>query len=178
MHSVVWLFSGIIGGGSLLKLIDYLIAYQNERREQRREHRAERNEERASRSEEMAHEKDRPRFEIKVTKGETSHTNVPAVSTKIISLGSLPLTINKGKISIQTRKCPKGVQDKDLSSRDIGPSAPIIEEIRLPEKFVNSEGTAKERFITVVVDFSYRVEHETDEHSYHEDVPQEITGWY
>ena len=45
----------------------------------------------------LSHEKDKPRFRIELAIVPTAHSSVPAAVVKILSLGSLPITINQGR---------------------------------------------------------------------------------
>jgi hypothetical protein len=154
LHAVLWIFPVVVGGGLVLTLIDYLIAWGNERREQRRELREQRSEERERRSEETAHEKERPRFRVDVTVVEGTHTDVPAARVEIRSLGGLPLTIDDGKVFIHSKQHPEHVETEQLKGRKIGPNAPIEVKFPLPEKLVNPHGVGKPD-VQVVSDFSY-----------------------
>src|SRR5713101_7970107 len=58
-----WFVAAIVGSGMLLKIIDYLLAWAKEKREQR--------------SAKTAYEKDRPRFRIDITIVPTAHSAVP-----------------------------------------------------------------------------------------------------
>lgn len=118
-------------------------------------------------------EKDRPRFRVDPSKGETAHSNIPAVVVKILSLGSLPLTIHEGQVFVQTGRYPAGIQHQKLSDTQISTSYPIEVEIPLPEKYVNSPGI-REKSIQVVVDFSYGKNKER----YRETKTVDIPNWY
>jgi hypothetical protein len=135
-----WFLSGLVSGGLLLRIIDYLVAWKKERREQR--------------SAQLAHEKDRPRFRIDISKVPTSHSNVPAARVEILSLGSLPLTINEGEVFIETDQRPEHVESRQLNGREISALSPIVFEFPLPEKLVNPHGVGKP-VVKVVCDFSY-----------------------
>ena len=75
--------AGFVSGGLGLRLIDYCIAFARERREQK--------------DRKLSHEKDKPRFRIELAIVPTAHSSVPAAVVKILSLGSLPITINQGR---------------------------------------------------------------------------------
>jgi hypothetical protein len=134
-----WVLVGILGGGLLFRLIDYLIAWVRERREQK-----------ASKT---AHEKNRPRFRVDVTIVPTNHAAVTAAVVKILSLGSLPLTINQGKVFICSSDYPEAVETKKLDGCEIGPLCPIETRFPLPPKFINPIGDRKPE-IKIVGDFS------------------------
>ncbi len=76
--------SGLLMGGLVFKLVDYLILWAKEKREQRTLN--------------IAKEKDRPRFQVNITIDETGHSELPTVVVKILSLGCLPLTTNQGYV--------------------------------------------------------------------------------
>jgi len=131
---------GALSGGFGLKLIDYTIAWIKERREQR--------------SHKTAHEKDRPRFRIDVVIVPTSHALVPAAIVKILSLGSLPLTINKGEVFIEASHYTERVESYKIGKREISPIHPIEFTFSLPQKLVNPSGIGPP-FIKLVCQFSY-----------------------
>jgi hypothetical protein len=93
-------------------------------------------ERRAQKTAKTAHEKDRPRFRIDVTKTKSDHA-IPAFVVKILSLGSLPLTINDGEVSIKTEHYPEGVQTEKLDGREISSVCPIEISFPLPSKFTD-----------------------------------------
>jgi hypothetical protein len=125
-------------GGSLLAIIGYLIAWKKERREQQ--------------AAKTAHEKDRPRFDVNVTILKTSY--IPDAIVKILSLGSLPLTINYGEVFIEASHCPERVQTEKLSGREIGPVIPIEFKFPLPNKLMRPSGI-REPKIELICQFSY-----------------------
>lgn len=86
-HSSFWLLvvPAFITGGLFLKIVELLIAWAKERREQQ--------------SRKTAHQKDRPRFRIDISI--VPHTSASSAVVKILSLGSLPLTIKHGEIFIE-----------------------------------------------------------------------------
>jgi hypothetical protein len=131
---------GLVSGGLGIKIIDYLIAWKKERREQQ-----------AAKTE---HEKDRPRFRVDVTKTETSHAAVPAFIVEIFSLGGLPLTIDDGKVFITSDDQPERVQTEKLGGRVISPSAPIKLKFPLAHKYTNPLSGRKPA-IEMVCQFSY-----------------------
>lgn len=140
LHSTEWFLSGFVGGGALLRVIDYLIAWRNERREQHRE--------------QTAHEKDMPRFRVEIAVVKGTHAHIPTARVEILSLGSLPITINDGEVFIESNQRPEHVQTEQLKGRKIAPNAPIVVEFPLPEKLVNPQGVGKP-VVQVVSDFSY-----------------------
>jgi hypothetical protein len=140
MAPLAWFASGLASGGMLLRLIDYLIAWRKEKREQR--------------SAKTAHERDRPRFRIDVSIVPTLHTAVPAAIVKILSLGSLPLTINDGEIFIEASHYPERVQPQKLDGREITPVCPIEFKLPLPLKLINPSGI-REPVVKIVCNFSY-----------------------
>jgi hypothetical protein len=123
LHIANWfsLLAAFVAGGFVFKLIDYLILWAKERREQR--------------SQETAHEKDRPRFRVDVTT--ISHSSASKAIVEILSLGSLPLTIKHGEIFIEASHYPEREQVHRLDSREIGPFSPIKVELWLPLKLIN-----------------------------------------
>jgi hypothetical protein len=153
-HPLEWFLSGFASGGFALRIVDYVIAWIKERREQRREKREERNEQREQRSEEATHEKDKPRFRIDVTVVKGTHAHIPAARVEILSLGCLPLTINDGEVFIESDQHPEQVQTEQLKGRKISSNAPIVFEFPLPEKLVNPQGVGKP-VVQVVSNFSY-----------------------
>jgi hypothetical protein len=150
---------GLLGGGMIFKLLDYLIAWRREKRDQK--------------TIEVAQEKNRPRFRVDVSKGKTTHAVVPALVVKILSLGSLPIAINDGQIFIYTGKHPEGIKHQNLSNTQVSSVAPIVFEIPLPEKDVNHPGV-REKSIQLVVKFSYGIQKER----YEETKQVEIANWY
>ncbi|HTU33561.1 MAG TPA: hypothetical protein VMF66_07135 [Candidatus Acidoferrum sp.] len=163
-HPLEWFLSGFVSGGFALRIVDYLIAWIKERREQRREKREERSEQREQRSEETTHEKDKPRFRVDVSIVKGTHTNVPTARVKILSLGSLPITINDGEVFIESNQRPEHVQPQQLKKSEITALAPIVFDFSLPEKLVNPQGVGKP-VVKVVCDFSYG----KDRSRYHEE---------
>jgi hypothetical protein len=140
MNSWEAFIAGNVTGGMGLKLIDYLIAWARERREQK--------------SSKTAHEKDRPRFRVDTSKVPTAHAGVPAVRMKILSLGSLPITINEGEVFIEAEHYPERVQSHQLKRREISPACPIEIEFPLPPKITDPSGI-REPQIKLVCEFSY-----------------------
>jgi hypothetical protein len=132
--------TGLITGGLVFKLIDYLIAWQKERREQK--------------GSKTSHEKDRPRFRIDITKVPTDHALVPAAVVKILSLGSLPLTINRGEVLIEASHYPEGVQSYQLRNEEISSIHPIEFQFSLPSKLTHPVGIG-EPTVKMVCKFSY-----------------------
>jgi len=131
---------GLITGGTLLKIVEFLIAWRKERREHK--------------SAKTAHTKDRPRFRIDITKVPTSHAAVPAFIVKILSLGSLPLTINNGEIFIKAEHYPERVQTEKFNHREISPIAPIEFKFPLPPKITDPQSGGKPK-VEMVCQFSY-----------------------
>jgi hypothetical protein len=116
-------FLGAIGGGFLIKLLELLIAWAKEKREQH--------------SSATSHEKDRPRFRVDVAITPSPHAAVKTAVVKILSLGSLPITINHGEVFIEASHYPERVEPKKLDGREIGPVSPIEFNFSLPEKLIN-----------------------------------------
>jgi hypothetical protein len=131
---------GFVSGGVGIKIIDYLIAWAKERREQK--------------AAKITHEKDRPRFRVDVTKTETSHAAVPAFVVEIFSLGSLPVTIDDGEVFITSDDHPERVQTEKLSGRVISPSAPIKIKFPVPQKYT-SPLSGRKPAMEMVCKFSY-----------------------
>jgi hypothetical protein len=129
-----------MSGGFTLKFFDYVIAWVKERREQK--------------SRKTAHEKDRPRFRIDITKVPTNHAAIPAFIVKILSLGSLPLTINKGEVFIKAEHYPENVQTEKLDGCEIGPLCPIELKFPLPPKITNPLSGGKPK-VEMICQFSY-----------------------
>jgi hypothetical protein len=132
--------SGLITGGVLYKIIDYGIAWVKERREQK--------------SAKTSHEKDRPRFRVDITKTEGPHPGIPAFVVKILSLGSLPLTINNGEVFIKAEHYPEHVQTEKLNGRVISPHSPIEFKFPLPLKITDPLSGGKPA-VQMVCQFSY-----------------------
>ena len=141
-HSSFWLIAipAFITGGMFLKIIELLMAWAKERREQR--------------SRKSAHEKDRPRFRVDVAIVPTDHASVPAAIVEILSLGSLPLTINNGEVFIEASHYPERVQSYNLAGREIGALQPIKLKFPLPQKLVNPQGVG-ESIIKLICHFFY-----------------------
>jgi len=131
---------GLVSGGLAIKIIDYLMAWAKERREQK--------------AAKTAHEKDRPRFRVDVTKTETPNPAVPAFIVEIFSLGSLPVTIDDGEVFITSDDQPERVQTEKLSGRVISPSAPIKIKFPLAHRYANPLSGGKPK-IEMVCQFSY-----------------------
>jgi hypothetical protein len=132
--------AGLVTGGLGLRLIDYLIAWARERREQK--------------NSKTAHEKDRPRFRVDPSVDESGHPNRPTVVVKILSLGGLPLTINDGYIAVETPKYPESISPYQLRGKEISPIAPIIAE--LPTKlFILQSSGLGEAPVKLICKFSY-----------------------
>jgi hypothetical protein len=140
MNSWETLLTGIAIGGLGLSLINYLIAWAKERREQK--------------NSKTAHEKDRPRFRIDISKMPTGHAAVPAAVVKILSLGSLPLTINDGEVFVEAEHYPERVKSYQLKDREINSICPIEVDFPLPPKLTNPSGIREPR-IKLVCQFSY-----------------------
>jgi len=141
LNVISWKFIiGLVTGGLGLKLIDYSIAWVKERREQK--------------NSKTAHEKDRPRFRIDISKVPTAHAGVPAAHVKILSLGSLPLTINDGEIFIEAEHYPERVKSYQLKGREINSVSPIEFDFPLPPKLTDPSGI-REPVIKLVCEFSY-----------------------
>src|SRR5689334_3268831 len=102
---------GIVTGSASLKIIEQSIAFVREHREQQER--------------KLSQEKDRPRFRVDVAITKSIGYAVPTAIVKILSLGSLPLTINQGEIFIEADHYPEHVQPKKLNGREIGPIHPI-----------------------------------------------------
>ena len=137
-----WTFLiGMLTGGSLLRTIDYLIAWRRERREQA--------------AAKIAHEKDRPRFRVDIRKAKGRHASVDSLIVKILSLGSLPLTIDKGEVFIEASHYPERVESKKLDSREISSVQPIELEFSLPLKLVDPPGVREPPLVKLVCKFSY-----------------------
>jgi hypothetical protein len=132
--------AGFVSGGLGLRLIDYCIAFARERREQK--------------DRKLSHEKDKPRFRIDVAIVPTAHSSVPAAVVKILSLGSLPITINQGEVFIEATHYPEHVQSTKLDGREIGPIYPIEVKFPLPDKLMNPSGVG-EPVVKIVCEFSY-----------------------
>lgn len=141
--------AGLIGGGLLLRLIDYFIAWKREKREQH--------------SLAVREQKDRPRFRIDTTIVPTTHATVPAAIVKILSLGSLPLTINQGEVFIEASHYPERVEPQDISGREIGPITPVEAKFSLPQKLINPSGIG-EPVIKLVCKFSHSGSREPEHH--------------
>lgn len=154
--------TGLIVGGGGLKVIELLIKWREEKREQRRD--------------KTAHEKDRPRFRVDIAKGKTSHALVPALVVKILSLGGLPLAIDDGEIFIEASHYPDRVQPQQLSGREISPFAPIELEFSLPPKLVNPGGIGKP-VIKLKCRFSYTENKERHTFSYEKTYAHAI-AWF
>jgi len=152
----------LTGSGVTLapRLIDYLIAWKKERREQK--------------SSKTADEKDRPRFSIDIAKGKTDHPHVPAAVVKILSLGSLPLTINDGEVFITSKHYPEYVKPHKLDRREISPVHPIEVSFPLPGKLTHPIGVGEPE-VKMVCKFSYGEDNERyeEERKYN---PR--TGWF
>jgi hypothetical protein len=130
----------MLAGGSLDRLLSWGIMWIKEKREQR--------------SAKTSHEKDRPRFRIDVTKTKTDHADVPAFVVEILSLGSLPLTINYGEAFVTAEHYPERVQTEKFDNREIGPVHPIKVKFALPPKVTNPLGGGKP-LVKLVCHFSY-----------------------
>lgn len=138
---ISWQFLvGLVTGGLGLRVIDYLILLSRERREQK--------------NSKITQEKDRPRFRIDTSKVPTSHAGVPALVVKILSLGSLPLTINDGNVFIEAQHYPERVEPQKLNNREISPVHPIECRFSLPQKLINPMGIG-EPHVKLVCEFSY-----------------------
>ena len=111
-----WLIVSAAGGGLVFKLIDYLIAWARERREQK--------------AAKTAHEKDRPRFRVDVAVTKPGHPLRPTVVVRILSLGGLPVTVNQGHVIIESSQYPDCIQPHELHGLVISQIAPI--EIEFP----------------------------------------------
>jgi hypothetical protein len=132
--------SGLLTGGLGLKLIDYAILWNREKREQH--------------SHKTSKEKDKPRFDFHVSIVPTQNLAVPEAVVKILSLGGLPLTINDGKVSIYEVHCPERVESQKLHNCEIGPTVPIERKFSLPNKLMNPSGIG-EPIVKIVCEFSH-----------------------
>jgi hypothetical protein len=146
----VSIFIGVIAGGSLVKIAELCIAWAKERREKR--------------AGKTAHEKDRPRFRVDITKGTTSNANVEAAIVKILSLGSLPLTINHGEVFIEAGHYPGHVEPKKLENREISAVALVELQFSLPSKLIHPLSGGKP-LVKLICRFSYGM----DNQQYYED---------
>jgi len=131
---------GFVSGGLGIRLIDYLIAWRKERREQK--------------AAKTAYEKDRPRFRIDTAKGPGNHPSAPDLIVTILSLGSLPLTINEGEVFIEAEHYPEHVKTHKLDGREISSAHPIEVRFPLPGKLIDPQGIGKP-VIKLVCQFSY-----------------------
>jgi hypothetical protein len=139
-QSSFWLtiFPAFVGGGIFLKSIELLIAWIKERREQK--------------SAKTTHEKDRPRFRVDITMG--PNITGSYVIAKILSLGSLPLTIKNGEIFIDTSERPERVESYKFDGREIGPFSPIEFNFSFPQKLVSPQSGGKPT-VKLICQFSY-----------------------
>lgn len=146
---ISWSYIGaIVAGGVGFRLINLLIAWIKERREQK--------------SKKTAHEKDRPRFRIDTTKVPSTHAAIPTFHVKILSLGSLPLTIHNGTVTIEADHYPENIKSYQIKGREISSSCPIEFEFSLPSKFINPRGV-REPHIKAIYKFSYGDNRDTHE---------------
>lgn len=139
--------SGIFTGGLLFKLVDTLILWAREKREQR--------------NLEVSKQKDRPRFRVDVA---ITSANVlrpsgapdllPSVIIKILSLGSLPLTINQGYVAIKSNQYPEEVKPHNLDGKEISSLAPIVIEIHVHMSVLHPKGIDKTP-VKLICKFSY-----------------------
>lgn len=132
---------GAVGGGLLLKFFELLVIWARERREQR--------------SHKTSREKDRPRFRIDATEVEGIHPNRPIMRVEILSLGSLPLTINDGYVKIEPIEYPGAIQPEPLAQREIGPNAPIVIEREIALKFLQPMSIRERYTVKLICKFSY-----------------------
>ena len=147
---------GLVAGGSLVKIAELGIAWAKEKREQR--------------SGKTTHEKDRPRFRVDVSIFPKNHATVQTALVKILSLGSLPLTINHGEIFIEASHYPERVEPKKLDGREIGPLSPVEVQFTLPLKLINPWSGGKPT-VKLISKFSYGEDDEeySDEKTYNRD---------
>lgn len=136
-----WIYgSGVLSGGLVLRLLDYLIAWSREKREQKAAN--------------TAREKDRPRFRVDTTVREGSHPLRPTIIVKILSLGGLPVTVNDGHVAIEASQHPNCANPHQLKGKVISPVAPI--EIEFPFKqIILQPGRPEESTVKLVCKFSY-----------------------
>lgn len=133
-------FYGLLTGGSLLKIVELLIAWRREQREQR--------------TAKTSREKDRPRFRVDTSIPEPGHPQAPTIIVKIFSLGGLPLTINDGYIEIETIKYPGAIKPYPLAGKDISIFAPIEAIFKIRQGILNNEWPG-ESSINLICKFSY-----------------------
>ena len=116
------------------------------------------------------HEKDRPRFRVDVSIFPKNHATVQTALVKILSLGSLPLTINHGEIFIEASHYPERVEPKKLDGREIGPLSPVEVQFTLPLKLINPWSGGKPT-VKLISKFSYGEDDEeySDEKTYNRD---------
>lgn len=139
-----------LGGALFGKIIDLLIAWAKERREQK--------------SRQTAHAKDRPRFRIDTAKSQGSHPSAPDLVVTILSLGGLPLTIDEGEVFIEAEHYPERVKTHKLDGREISSMHPIEVRFPLPGKLIDPQGIG-EPHVKLVCHFSYG----EDNQKYYED---------
>jgi hypothetical protein len=139
-----WLYILGIGGvlGLLLKLIDYVIKLLERREKAIRE------------AERRSHEPERPRIRVDVAIAETSHPTRKTILVKILSLGSLPVTVNYGDVTVTSSQYPEPVIHEQFSRKEITTLHPI--EIELPTKhgILHPDGVGTPE-IKLVCKFSY-----------------------
>ena len=146
------LAGGVLAGRVLLKVIDYLIAWVHERREQRREM--------------TTHEKDRPRPRVDVSILETSHPHRKTIVVKILSLGALPITINYGDATIYSSQYQEPIINRQFSRKEITPAHPIEVELPIKLNILHPSGIGDVE-VKLVCKFSYgENESQTEEQYY------------
>lgn len=129
----------LLGGGGL-RVIDLLIAWVRERREQKRD---------AS-----AHEKDRPRFRIDVTVLENPSPMRKTIRVKVISLGSLPVTVNYGDVTVYSSQYPEPVISQQFSRKEVTPAYPIEIEFSMKHGVLHPSGVGDFE-VKLICKFSY-----------------------